>query len=238
MKKDAIKLDWDVAFQGKANGNRHLFRVNKIIRYLVTKEGGDPFIAQSGGWIHDVSLAWGSDYDQKHVEKYTKKFLKSYKNLQTNEFKKILECATLHENGGKSSNIEARIVHDADILDKSGLLGVIRHIWKMTNLLENKILVNEKDFLKLNRHLSKRRSQLYTKTGIKLAGILNKQSEMFFSKNKYSLKLMNAISTKASLGLTSDRIAKSLLKDKKSILFNKLKSQLSCEYLKKTTSNI
>ena len=39
IKRDAIKLDWDVAFGGKARGNRHLFRINKIIKYLLTKEG-------------------------------------------------------------------------------------------------------------------------------------------------------------------------------------------------------
>src|SRR3989338_9144040 len=90
IKRDAIKLDWDVAFGGKARGNRHLFRINKIIKYLLTKEGGDEKIAITGGWIHDVSLAWGSDYNQDHIEKHTKKFLKNYKELNSEEIKKIM----------------------------------------------------------------------------------------------------------------------------------------------------
>ena len=31
IKNIAVYLDWNVAFDGKSRGNRHLFRVNKIV---------------------------------------------------------------------------------------------------------------------------------------------------------------------------------------------------------------
>lgn len=233
IKNDAIDLDWDVAFNGKSKGNRHLFRVNKIIKYLLRREGGNINITMVGGWIHDVSLAWGSDYDEKFVEKHTRKFLKKYKEISSVELNKIIECAVLHESEGKSSSIEAKIVHDADIIDKSGSLGVIRHIWKMTNMLENRVLDNKKDLNKLRSHLQKRRLSLYTETAQSIVKKLNKNIDLFFAYEKQSLNTLKEISKLAYKGKTSDSIARKLIKNEKNNFSKLLKQQLSCTYLSK-----
>lgn len=232
ISKDAVILDWKVAFNGKAYGNRHLFRFAKIVKFLVKKEGGDLFIAQVGGWIHDVSLAWGSDYDPRLVEKRTRRFLNKYHKLTKGETDRIVECATLHEKSGKSSNIEAKIVHDADVIDKSGPLGIIRHVWKMTNLLEDRVLSNSNDLRKLNRHLKQRVSSLYTKTAIKIVGNLNKGKVIFYSNNEKTVKLMNTISLLARKGKTSDIIAKNIILNKRNNFSKLLQQQISCSYLK------
>ena len=232
--KDAVDLDWKVAFDGKANGNRHLFRVAKIIRFLCKNEGGNLFIAQMGGWVHDVSLAWGSDYDQAHVEKHTRKFLNSYKALKKEEIDQIIECATLHEVSGASSNIEAKIVHDADVLDKGGMLGVIRHIWKMTNMLENRVLSSTSDLKTLQKHLRQRRSSVYTNTSKLLMKNLSEQMDLFFASGTDSMKLMKIISEMAYRGVTSDKIAKFIIRKHPSELSVNLETQLNCSYLNNT----
>jgi HD superfamily phosphodiesterase len=233
ISKDAISLDWKVAFKGKAYGNRHLFRVAKIIKFMVKKEGGDLFIAQTGGWIHDVSLAWGSDYDPILVEKRTRRFLRKYHVLTNEELNKIVECATLHETASKSSNLEAKIVHDADVIDKCGSLGVIRHIWKMTNMLEGGMLNNASDLKKLETHLKQRKASLYTKTAVKIAKNLNRGNVLFFKNKKVAFELMKIISSLAWKGKTSDVIAKTIIIKNNTSNFSKLlKQQLSCSYLK------
>ena len=230
---DAVELDWNKAFAGKAYGNRHLFRVSKIIKYLCKKEGGDLFIAEVGGLVHDVSLAWGSDYDMNHVEKYTRLFLNKYRNLNKEQIDKIVECATLHEESVSTTNIEPKIVHDADIIDKGGMLGVIRHVWKMTNMLENRLLNKKSDFNLLKQHLNQRTGSVYTDTAKSLMKTLDHQMDIFFAGGTDSIQIMKLISAKAQQGVTSDKIAQFMIKNLPSKTTHNLKSQLSCSYLKK-----
>jgi len=232
IEKDAVQLDWDKAFQGKSKGNRHLFRVNKIAKFLLLKEGGDKFITLAGAWTHDVSLAWGDDYDSKLVEKRTRKFLKKYGQLTNGDIARIVECATLHEKSGKSSNNDAKIVHDADVIDKCGSLGIIRHIWKMTNMLENRVLENEKDLDKLKKHLNKRKISIYTKTAIRISKTLDDEGVAFFKNKNSAISSMKLISRLAKDGKTSDTIARRLIKTENSNFTKLLKYQLSCQYLK------
>lgn len=232
IKGDAVRLDWEVAFGGKANGNRHLFRVNKIIKYLLKKEGGDHNIAITGGWIHDVSLAWGSDYDKTQVEKRTKKFLKKYKQLDSHELEEIINCATFHESGSKFLSIEAKIVHDADVIDKSGSLGVIRHVWKMTNMIEGRIIETKADLDNLQKHLNKRGASLYTISAKRIVNKLNAERSGFFKSEKDALALIKLISSMAINGKASDKIAKFVIKNHKNSFSKLLLVQLSCGYLK------
>jgi len=73
--------------------------------------------------------------------------------------------------------IEAKVVHDADVIDKLGLLGVIKHTWK----LANQGVTTEEISKVLKGHLNKRKSTIYTETGKMLAEKLSKGSEQFFN---------------------------------------------------------
>lgn len=232
ISKDAIILDWKVAFGGKAYGNRHLFRVQRIADFLWKKEGGDRFTVLISSWIHDVSLAQGSDYSPLKVRKYTVKYLDHFPELTREQKRKVLECAVQHESGNKGISTEAKIVHDADVVDKSGMLGVIRHIWKMTNMLENRVLDSATDLNKLGTHLNKRQEQLFTKTAKRLIEKLNTQRDTFFDNKNNSLKWMKFISQKAMIGMTSDKIARQLYMKSKLKIFKHLKEQLRCAYLR------
>jgi len=231
IKKEAIRLDWNVAFGGKSAGNNHLSRVNKIAKHLFDNEGGDEFCVLAGAWSHDVSLAFGSDYDSKFVEEHTREFLDRFNDLSKNEIATILQCATGHENGKGNLPLEAKIVHDADVVDKSGMLGVIRHIWKMTNMLEKRILVGQADLAILVAHLESRKLNLFTETAKKLVSKLGASKDVFVQDNNFSLEMLTLISKLSMEGKTSDYIAEWLILkyDHKSL--NGLCNQLSCNYL-------
>lgn len=226
----AINLDWNIAFAGKSKGNRHLFRVNEIAQFLFENEGGDKFITLASAWVHDVTLAEKLDDNPKKISTATQKFLDQFKDLKTEEKLAIVACVATHESGGGVS-IESRIVHDADVIDKSGMLGVIRHIWKMTNMIHNRIVKTEKDLDELREHLLFRSSKISTKTAKPLIEFLNSSQNEFF-KYKHCKQIFENISKLSSEGMISDNIALQLISQYKSLSFiNLLKKQLEVSYL-------
>lgn len=229
--KESVLLDWEKTFGGKSFGNRHLERVNKIAQFLNIKEGGDEFCTFAGAWVHDVSLAFGSDYDPNFVERHTRTFLDKFEGLRGEERDLIVRCAVGHEHGQKDLPVEAMIVHDADVLDKSGMLGVIRHVWKMTNMLENRVLAGDGDLQKLLTHLEEREEKLFTKTAIKLAKKVNRFRELFAKDKKFALDVLPKISQMAMDGKTSDIIANWLINNYDHPSLTGLENQLSCGFL-------
>lgn len=226
----AVKLDWEKAFGGKSYGNKHLFRVNKIAKHLQEKEGGDEFIILAGAWVHDMPLAYGSDSDPKIVSKQTKKFLGGFSDLTTEEMDKITECAAGHEVGGESLSLEAKIVHDADVIDKSGVLGVVRHTWKMANMLENRVLDKEHDLEVLEKHLRVRELKVFTSTAKRAIKRLNKERDGFLRDKVLAKEVIKKVSVKARRGVISDKIAQEITKISDSNM-ELLKKQLACKFL-------
>lgn len=229
--RDCVLWDWEKAFGGKSYGNRHLFRVNKIAKFLLEKEGGDEFVILVGAWVHDVSLVAGNDSDSIKVANETRKFLGKYK-LDKKKEEEIVACAAGHETNGEELKLECAIVHDADALDKCGALGIIRHIWKTTNLIENRVLSGKDDFEKLKKHLLLRRSHMITKTASVLAEGLNKKAISFLENKNGEVFLMEEISTLAMEGKTTDVIVKILLSETANDWKELLATQIKCEYLK------
>lgn len=225
----AVDLDWNVAFSGKSKGNRHLFRVNKIAEYLQREEGGDAFITLATAWVHDVSLAFGLDDDPQAIHQHTLNFLTQFE-LDPAGMQKIAEAASNHETS-QTQTIEAQIVHDADVIDKSGMLGVIRHIWKMTNMIENRILTTTQDFEKLRQDIESRQQKLFTYTGQQLFKKLQRGQQLFFE-NPQALEIMKEISVSAQSGVISDDIAQHLITQMpNSPIIQLLHDQLTCSYL-------
>jgi uncharacterized protein len=235
IEKEAVRLFWEESFKGKSFGSRHLFRVHEIAMYLQEKEGGDKFVVSAGAWVHDVSLVQGSDHDPVSVASFTQNFLKRFEGLTTDEVDRIVECAGGHETGHQGLSLEAKLVHDADVVDKSGMLGVVRHVWKMTNLLENRILDEEDDLKKLRGHLKERQAKLFTKTAENLAKNLNRSRDLFFKDKKLSLSTITWISEQANRGVISEEIAEMLAKESPHESARVLRDQLSCNYLRPVT---
>ncbi len=80
--------------------------------------------------------------------------------------------------------IEAKIVHDADVLDKMGHLGVIRQTWKKAN----SGVVTETIAEELEPHLDRREKRLYTETAKEAGSELNRNLGPFFTMLRKQLK--------------------------------------------------
>lgn len=232
IRERAVRLFWEESFGGMAYGSWHLHRVHRIAEFLWEKEGGDEFLVLAGAWVHDVALAHGHDYDPQGVAQLTRTFLSQFELLRRDETDSLVACAEGHESGGDSLRLEARIVHDADVLDKGGLLGVVRHIWKMTNMLENRILGDEHDLKKLRNHLIERQDRLYTETARRLANQLRGSVDLFFGDRRFALETMTWISQLATQGVITERVAEQLVSSSDHPCLRRLKDQLECRHLR------
>jgi len=228
IKELGIKIDHDVSFGGKSRGNKHLSRVVRVAKFLANKCGADEFIAVAGAALHDTALPTGNDYDYVKNKKVIKKLLKKF-DLSLQDVERIAECVASHEGTVKPKSLEAQVVHDADVLEKVGLLGVIRHTWKLTNF--NKINpqnIRDHDVKTVFDHIEWRKKKLLTPTAIKIASYLSVQLE------KEKAKLIVSMSaTLAARGVVTEKIATGLYKHLSQKEKDKLREQLNLSYLRK-----
>ncbi len=225
----AIAMDWNMAFGGKSKGNRHLFRVAKIARFLAKKENADITICESGAWLHDIGLTVGNDNNPKKIRAIAEAFLSKLR-ISNNLQKKIADCVESHEGLVRPKILEASIVHDADVLDKMGPLGIIRHTWKITNLIDPNANANE-IFVLIEKHLHWRKSKLQTPTAKQLSKLLEKQFEEFFADRNFAVIIIREIRALARKGIATERIAKIMQRKFKNNFTLALNDQLSCRFL-------
>lgn len=175
IKKYAIHMDWEVAFHGRAKGNQHLSRVASIAKGLAKQEEAREDICEAGAWLHDIGLA--KDFKNRNYKglDLAEPFLKGL-GLSEEDISAVLECVLCHDGFFKATRLEAKIVHDADTLDKTGPLGIIRETWKRSQAGWN----SEKIARHLKTHLRKRQGNLYTQTAKRLAAEWNAHLESFF----------------------------------------------------------
>lgn len=205
----ALDIDWNKAFEGKAYGNRHLFRVVTIATFLAEKEGARQDICEAGAWLHDVGLIVGNDDNPTTIRRIAEAYLRNL-DLDTGQVRSIAGCAETHEGCRSANSLEARIVHDADVLDKMGLLGVIRHTWKIVNLIAPQANAQEVCNL-VQTHLHARQERLYTTTARKIVVHLNAAQQQFFMSSKQASEQIALIMQSVRQGAISDQIAATLL---------------------------
>lgn len=229
IKKRALQIDWDLAFKGKSKGNRHLLRITEIARFLAKKERADLLVVEAGALLHDTPLPAGEDSSYKKNKQIVKEVLKPFK-LGKEEENAIAECVASHEGTVVPKTLEAKIVHDADVLEKSGILGFIRHTWKLVHLKEiNADKIDEKAVSKVVEHLKWRFNRLQTKTA------KNLHKKVSSSLNEQETKeIIKTAAILASQGKITEEIAKALYKHLKKEQSAKLKSQIDLSYLTKT----
>jgi len=175
IKEFAIKIDWGLAFGGKSTGNRHLFRIVKKAKELARNYEADASIIEAGALLHDTNLEktiTGSTLENKEK---VQKFLEELEISKTDE-QKIIHCIEAHDGKIPAKTIEAKIVHDADTLEKMGPLGIIRETWKRSQAGWN----TEKIIEHLKTHLKNRESKLYTEEAKEKAKKCNIVLENFF----------------------------------------------------------
>ena len=227
IKKLALKIDHDIAFGGKSKGNKHLLRVTKIAQFLAQKIGADANITIAGAFLHDTALPSGNDYKYSNNKKIVKELIK-YFDLSQDELNKISECVASHEGTVKPKILEAKIVHDSDVLDKIGLLGIIRHTWKTTNKNElNPSAIKKEDVDKIINHISWRQKQLQTLIAKKIANYLTTPINQ-----KEAKTIVSFTANLANQGVITEKIAVAIHKYINNKQNTKLKEQLNLNYLK------
>lgn len=209
IKEYALYVDWHLAFDGKAYGNQHLFRVVTIAQFLAEKEDARREICEAGAWLHDVALVAGNDDNPTVVRAIADRYLVEL-GLDDASRKSIAECVETHEGIGEAASLEAKIVHDADVLDKMGLLGVIRHTWKIVNLIDPDATTSE-IFSRLRTHLRMRQERLYTDTAKHLVNALDQELRRFFANKASAIEMIEIVVHCARQAVISDKIARELL---------------------------
>lgn len=103
----------------------HIKRVYNLATYICEKEGGDEFIIKMTALLHDID-----DWKFSNNSKTTEDFLKSLDVDEESIHKIINIITTMSYKGGvvdsAQSNIEGKIVQDADRLDAMGAIGIAR----------------------------------------------------------------------------------------------------------------
>lgn len=171
----AIDTDWNKAFKRKSKGNMHLFRVARNAIIISKGLKADTTITEAGAWLHDTGLTKGAFAPALAYKKEVITFLRKIKVCEE-DIKKILHCIEAHDGRTRARTLEAKIVHDADTLDKMGPIGVIRETWKRSS----EGWTSDKIALHLQKHLRRRISNIYTKKAKKVAKRLDKKLISFF----------------------------------------------------------
>ncbi len=226
IKRLGIETDWNDAFAGKSKGNRHLFRVVKLATFMAKRLDAKVPIVEAGAWLHDTALPSGDDYDYQKNKKIVVSLLSRF-SISAEESDQIAECVASHEGTEKPKSPEAKIVHDADVLEKSGLLGIIRHTWKLSN--SGKLspdTITEKEVVAILHHLKWRSRKLQT--------LLGKKIHSYLTVPITSAKVKEIVSftaTKSVKGMVTEKIASLLYEKLNKRQQRKLKEQLSVTYL-------
>lgn len=230
IKKEALRLDWELTFGGKTKGNKHLWRVIQIAKFLTKSTKANIDLVEAGAWLHDAPLVTGSDYDLNVVKSFSTKLLRGF-DLSETERAIILDCIVSHEDSKKPESIEAKIVHDADVLDKLGVLGLIRHNVKSTNmgLIDENVTLEQAR--KIVDHLEWRAEKLQLSEAKDLANLVSIKD----SKDSHYLKALELIKLTIPLaekGVRSELIAAKLKSRINKIWSDQLFAQINLKYLR------
>lgn len=245
----AEKMDWWVAFGGKSAGNKHLERVARLAAYLAEREpDADTSICRAGAWLHDIGLTVDPKGPASLGNPIAESFLLSLgeKDVDAETRGRILHCIESHDYGvpGKEgvepTTVEARIVHDADALDKRGPLAVIRETWKLVN--SGMDLSAEEVLERLQRHFAQPAPDfLLTQSGRHLAekidALYGDAFRQFFEDKEKALLILSGIMKWAKEGLTSEEIVSRLGEQYDDAFSQALQSQIAQKYLEDAPAN-
>jgi uncharacterized protein len=234
ISKLAIELDWYVAFGGKSAGNHHLERVVEIAGHLLNLTGqkeGDRFVVLAGAWFHDVGLIIGN-LGHAATGKNISSALLRCMDVPEASRERIEHCVEAHdrgvEGGGvEATSMEAKIVHDADTLDKIGPLGVLRHSWKISLGMPPERLLKH-----LPAHLEQRRQNLYLDESRELAFPYDGTLRDFFGNRKKATEVLDVIGRCAQDGIPSEDVVGNLEGIASPEFMKTLKGQLALDILK------
>ncbi|NHJ33395.1 MAG: HD domain-containing protein [Asgard group archaeon] len=163
----------------------HSFRVGKIAYKLALKEGIDPLVPTIAAILHDAGkFVLGKYHDDDKSEEEHSSSIAEELLVKSGLSKNVIEAVKIAikalYNEKFECNINCKIVHDADRLEKLGPLGIANFFTKMTLRginLSSSILTN------LSRELTYTAAApetMLTKTGKKLAYTRTKKALLYF----------------------------------------------------------
>lgn len=224
----AIAGDWNVSFDGKSHGNRHLFRMVSIAKFLAEQLAADKNIVEASAWLHDFPLTAGDDYNYVSNKQTAQSVLDDF-SLTLEEKNLITECIATHEGTAEPISLEAKIIHDADVLEKTGILGIIRHTWKLIHLSDSLQFSSDLDLAKnVLGHITWRVERLQTILAREIAQYLMDGVDMRLASVG---RLVSLIRPLAERNLITEEIAKELRSSLSDQEYRKLDEQLSLDYL-------
>jgi hypothetical protein len=219
----AFHYDWNLAFDGKSRGNLHLSRTVRLIKFLWTQvhknervEKNNELlveldVAVAGGLLHDIGLVEGNE-GHCHTGRKIADGLLNEIGIEDPLKERILHCIQTHDGEIPAKSMEAKLVHDADTIDKLGPLGAIRHIWKLCLLGEREFTSEELETL-IPEHLKSRYNNLYLAESKELAGKLKTLQMKLFENSEIINRLVNFIYVSAKSGVPVDVMMTSLLEN-------------------------
>jgi hypothetical protein len=208
IREYALHMDWDVAFGGRSKDNRHLERTVKMAASLsrVRDVRGDIVVA--GAWLHDVGLHLGNEGHCFSGARFIQPFLDEL-GLADDDIKQITHCIEAHDGEILAQTMEAKIVHDADTLDKMGLLGFIRHTWKIANITTytpaQLMWVSE-------RHLPDRLSNIYLPEASEKAQVLDGELKILLEDRDTLTRLTQLVAERSRQGVSTENIVDEIVK--------------------------
>ena len=205
IKQIGLKIDHDVSFNGKSKGNNHLQRTVNLASHIAKKVGANLQVVVAAAWLHDTALPTGDDYNYKNNLQIVKDILKDI-TLSEDDRNAVAECVASHEGTKIPESLEAKVVHDADVLEKVGILGLIRHTWKMTNLknIDSEKIISD-DLKKIIEHIEWRKNMLQLEESKNIAKNLTIEID-----NNIILKLIERSAQMANKGVITEKIAVTL----------------------------
>lgn len=233
IKQSGQQTDWNEAFSGKSKGNQHLERIVKLARFIAKKESADLDVAEAGAWLHDTPLAKGSDYDIKKVKQSAEDYINGLGIKNAKLAETLISCIVSHEGLVKTKSREAMVVHDADVLEKYGLLGLIRHTWKSVNLgLMDKDSIDDQIVQEIFEHIRFRKNNLYFETSKHLAKNFDQALEKAERLDNI-IEIIQKIARLAHQGVITEEVVMLLKEDLPDDLHRTLIDQINQLYLQK-----
>jgi hypothetical protein len=225
----AIRMDWDVAFDGRSKGNRHLHRVNRIVIYRDAQEGGKTDISIAGGWLHDLGLVKGNKGHCFAGAELAERYLAGL-GIDAEDISQVTHCIEAHDGEVRARTVEAMIIHDADTIDKMGPFGYIRHVWKLS-LVED---FTPSQLVKVvGNHISERKSMLYFPSSKDIVKDFDRTLEAFLSDGETAEEVTRVIADRAFQGIPSERVAEMIIENSTvdENFQDSVRSQMAIDYL-------
>ena len=181
------------------HGWPHVKRVVRLsMRLAKTVEGVDYDVVEAAALLHDVAKHLERDGDTtdhgKLSAKMAEEFLKSA-GFSEGKIEAVCHAIRVHTHGGEPNSVEAKILCDADFLDKMGTVGVATLFIKacLTNTTIEEVLESWKKASKesyVGLHaLWLQKPHFYTQTAKNIAADRNKIVYAFFKQLENEIQL-------------------------------------------------